>query len=186
MARVIIVHGYNGNPGANWFPWLKNELEKLGVEVTVPQMPNPDTPQLHEWLSTLRNVVGTPDNDTYLVGHSLGCPTILRYLQSLKEGEFVGGALLVAGFAEPHPDMPELDSFTSEYWDDEHIRRSSNLITLISSDNDPRVPLEAGRRMSQRFSAKLTILHDAGHINEKSGHLQVPEILTELRRMINI
>jgi uncharacterized protein len=101
MKRVIIVHGYTGDSSKNWFPWLKAELEKLGVSVTVPQMPNTNAPVLTEWLPHLQATVGAPDTETYLVGHSLGCPTILRYLESLKNGEKTGGALLVAGFAEP-------------------------------------------------------------------------------------
>jgi len=28
MAKIIIVHGWDGSPKHGWFPWLKNELEK--------------------------------------------------------------------------------------------------------------------------------------------------------------
>lgn len=28
MAKVVIVHGYTGNPDVNWLPWLKEELQK--------------------------------------------------------------------------------------------------------------------------------------------------------------
>jgi predicted alpha/beta hydrolase family esterase len=31
MKRVIIIHGWEASPESNWFPWLKNELEKKGI-----------------------------------------------------------------------------------------------------------------------------------------------------------
>ncbi len=39
-------------------------------------------------------LIGNPDNETYLVGHSLGSPTILRYLESLQDDQMIGGGLL--------------------------------------------------------------------------------------------
>lgn len=43
-------------------------------------------------------MVGVPDEQTYFVGHSLGCQAIARYLESLSESIKVGGVVFVAGF----------------------------------------------------------------------------------------
>jgi len=185
MKRVIIVHGYTGHPNKNWFPWLKSELEKLGVEVIVPSMPNTEAPRFSEWLPHLRRVVGNVDLDTYFVGHSLGCPTILRALEGLPESQKAGGAVLVAGFAEPIH-FSELDSFTSEAWNDEKIKQSVSKMVLINSDNDEHVPLEMGERMRDRFNAELVVVNNAGHINEKSGHKAVPFALEELKKIMSL
>ncbi len=80
MKRVIIIHGWEGKPESNWFPWLRNELEKRGVKVEVPEMPDTDHPKESEWVPHLANIIDTPDEHTVLVGHSLGGITILRYL----------------------------------------------------------------------------------------------------------
>ncbi len=183
MKRLIIVHGYTGDPSSNWFPWLKSEAQKLGLAVEVPIMPNTNAPQLDEWLPHLQQVVGTPDEDTYLIGHSLGCATILRYLESLKQGQHIGGAVLVAGFAE-HIHLTELNSFTAESWDDEAIKRATNDLILINSDNDEHVPLEMGERMSDRFGAELVVVHKAGHITERSGYKEAPFIVEQLKKII--
>ena len=41
MKNVIIIHGTEGYPEENWFPWLKKNLEERGYNVTVPQFPSP-------------------------------------------------------------------------------------------------------------------------------------------------
>lgn len=185
MKRVFIVHGYTGFPEKNWFPWLKGELEQLGANVTVPALPHTDAPQFNEWLAALQQVVGEVDEETFFVGHSLGCPTILRLLESLPEGQKAGGAVLVAGFAEPIH-LTELDDFTIDVWDDEKIKQSVAKIVLINSNNDEHVPLEMGERMRNRFNAELVVLHNAGHINEKSGHTTVPFVLEEVKKVAGL
>lgn len=185
MKRVFIVHGYTGYPEKNWFPWLKAELEKLNVQVTVPAMPNTESPQFSEWLPHLQKTVGSVDEETYFVGHSLGCPTILRFLEAMPENQKAGGVVLVAGFAEPIH-FTELNSFTESEWNDEKIQQSVNKIILINSDNDEHVPLAMGERMRNRFNAELVVLNNAGHINEKSGHTTVPFVLDELKKVMGL
>ena len=41
MANIFIIHGTEGYPEENWFPWLKKELEQKGHIVFVPQFPTP-------------------------------------------------------------------------------------------------------------------------------------------------
>jgi len=183
MKKVIVVHGYGGYPEKNWFPWLKEELEKLGAEVVVPAMPNTDEPKLGEWLPHLKEVVGEPSEDVFLVGHSLGCITVLRYLESLGEGQKVGGVILVAGFAEPIH-FTELNPFFEEPIDEERIKKAANFILAINSDNDEHVPLWQGEHIRDRFGAKLVIMKGAGHINEKTGFTTLPVVFEELEKII--
>src|SRR3989338_7383135 len=98
--RVFIIHGWEGSPEANWFPWLKKELESIGVKAEALEMPNTNHPVMSEWIGHLKNVVSEPDENTYLVGHSLGVIAILRYLESLDGEKKIGGVILVAGFPE--------------------------------------------------------------------------------------
>lgn len=184
MKRVFIVHGYGGNPDSNWFPWLKAKLEHVDIVVDVPVMPNTDAPELSQWLLHLQKVVGQLNEETYFVGHSLGCPTILRFLENLNGGEKVGGVVLVAGFAEPIH-FTELDGFTDSSWNDARIQAACNNIVLISSDNDPHVPLVMAERMQDRFNAELVVMPDAKHINGDAGYKELPLIFTELVKIMN-
>lgn len=97
MNRAFIIHGWDDSPAGSWFPWLKKELEKRSVDVHVPIMPDPHHPQIETWVATLAEAVGQPDEQTYLIGHSVGCQTIIRYLSGLANGEKIGGAVLVTG-----------------------------------------------------------------------------------------
>lgn len=166
--RVLIIHGWGGHPGEGWFPWLKRELEARGFAVTVPQMPDPDMPKLPEWLTTLQAAVGTPDTDTFFVGHSLGCYTIAKYLEGLPEGTRVGGAVFVAGFSG-RLNIPELENFYRTPLDWEVIKRRAQRFVAIHSDNDPYVPLERGEEIRDNLGAELIVLPGMKHFSGDEG-----------------
>jgi uncharacterized protein len=180
--RVFIIHGWEGAPESNWFPWLKKELEKKGFQVFVPQMPNADFPKMGEWLSCLREIVGEPDENTFFAGHSLGVIAILRYLESLKVGEKVGGAVFAAGFSEPIG-IGELKNFFAIPIDCEKIKKSAKKIVAINSDNDPYVPLAQGEIMRDKLDAKLIVVPKGDHLNRGNGFFEFPLILEEILKI---
>ena len=54
MVNAFIIHGAGANPESNWFPWLKEQLEGLGVNVCVPEFPIGKQQTLQNWMSKLR------------------------------------------------------------------------------------------------------------------------------------
>lgn len=183
--KVIIVHGWEASPENHWFPWLKSELEKFGCKVSIPSMPNTNHPTMLEWAEHLRHIIGKPNEDTYLVGHSLGSVAILRYLESLAEGEKIGGAVLVAGFLEPI-EYAELDSFFATPFDFEKIRGKIRKIISIHSGNDQVVPIENSQSMKDNLGAEQIIVQNAGHFNEGDGFTEFPIMLQKMRELMNI
>ncbi|VVC00003.1 Serine hydrolase [uncultured archaeon] len=177
--RVFIIHGWEANPGCNWFPWLKAELEHRGFEVFVPAMPNTLFPKPEEWLSHMKKIIGKPDRDTFLVGHSLGVIAILRCLESLGPFEKVGGALLVAG-PDESIGFPEIEAFFHPPVDYAAVKAAAGAIAIINSDTDPYIPLSFGKRMSKKLGAKLVVLHSRGHLNCESDNFMFPEALDEI------
>ncbi len=67
----------------------------------VPQLPGTDSPHIGSWIPALAEAVGLVDQDTYFVGHSMGCQAVVRYLETLPEDTEIGGVVFVAGFFRP-------------------------------------------------------------------------------------
>lgn len=176
IKKVIIVHGWEGSPQANWFPWLKKELEAKGFVVEVPTMPDAMHPALEGWLAHLKKVAGEPNENTYFVGHSLGVITILRYLESLTEDKKVGGIVSVAGFPETIG-YEEINTFFVKPLDYQRVKKAVGKIISIHSDNDPYVPLENGKILKEKLGARLIIMPKAGHLNAEDGFTELPVAL---------
>src|SRR5687767_7920472 len=104
MKRVIIVHGWADDPSQGWIAWLVKQLQEHGVEAVAPAFPDPEKPSTTEWVKVLAEKIGQPDEQTVLVGHSLGVYVVMRYLS--EPGPPLAGAVLVAGGMPTH--RPEL------------------------------------------------------------------------------
>lgn len=178
MKRIILIHGWSANSHANWLPWLKSELQKRGHEVVVPDMPDTDSPLPEKWVNYLAKIIGTPDQDTYLIGHSMGCQTILKYLETTPTP--IGGALFVAGWfylenIEDEDERKFADLWTNVHIDIHKIKKVLPKSTLIISDNDDWGAVEKNKKKFSEFVTKEVVLHNKGHIT----NLQHQEILSE-------
>lgn len=186
MKRVIIVHCWDGYPAYCWYPDTKKTLEAEGFQVLVPEMPETNAPKLSLWLPKLQELVGEPDEETYLVGHSSGCITILRYLEQLKEKQKIGGAVLVAGFTDDLG-YEELKNFFETPIDFEKIKTKANHLVAIHSDNDPYVPLKHGDIFKEKLGAEVIIKHEMGHFSGPADRTEsitsLPEVAEAIRSM---
>lgn len=179
MKRAILVHRWSGGPNDDWRPWLKTELEKLGYQVLVPEMPDTHTPIIEKWVAKLTEVAGTPDKDTYFVGHSIGCQTILRYLETINTA--VGGAVFVAGWFNLENLEDEESKKTAKPWintsiDLNKVKSVLPKSTLIISDNDPYDCFEENKKKFEELGSKIIVLHNAGHITAEDGFTELPQI----------
>lgn len=171
--RVFVIHGWEGYPEEGWRPWLKNELEKRGFAVFIPAMPDTKHPKMNEWLNHLIEVIGTPDKNCYFVGHSLGCITILRYIETLKENQKIGGAVLVAGFTSDLG-YEEIGSFFKEPINWEKIKSHCKRFVAIHSDNDPYVSLHYGKFFKEKLNAEVIVEHNMKHFSVDDGIMVLP------------
>ena len=95
MNKIYIVHCWEGTKDDGWYPWLDEKLSNGENMVYRFNMPNTDTPKIEEWVTFLDKQVDSLDENTYFIGHSIGCQTIMRYLQT-KDVCKIGGILFVA------------------------------------------------------------------------------------------
>lgn len=183
MKRLFIIHGWEGNPQEGWYPWLKQKLEKINFEVCIPQMPNPNNPKLSRWLKKINKIIVNPDKQTFFVGHSLGCITILNYLENLPSKTKVGGAIFVAGFPEPIG-YGELNSFFIKPLNYKKIKTRTKNFIAINSNNDPYVNLRNGKILRDELGAKLIIAKKMKHFSGSEGTIKLPVVLDNLLEII--
>lgn len=186
MKRIFIIHGWSFGPDDNWTPWLKAELERLGYEVTIPAMPDTNEPVIEKWVPYLAEIVGTPDKDTYFVGHSIGCQTILRYLETIDMP--VGGALFVAGWFKLENLEDEETKELARPWTEtpinaEKIKGVLPRSTLIISDNDPYGAFEENKRSFAELGTRIIEINGAGHLTTEDGYAEIPIVIEELRKI---
>jgi len=186
--KVFLIHGWEGNPENCWFPWLKTELENRGFSVIVPSMPNPEAPEIKSWVNYLNSVAGETDENTYFVGHSIGCQAILRYVEQLSQDVKIGGIICVAGFFRLLYLKTEEEKKLAEPWletkiDFEKIKKHTNKIVAIFSDNDPDVDIGDKELFEKYLGAKTIVEHNKGHFNDDAGIKELPILLEELLKM---
>lgn len=188
--RVFVVHGWDGFPDEGWFPWLKAKLEAKGFEVHVPQLPDAGTPQISIWVPALAKAVGRPDEQTFFVGHSMGCQTIARYLETLPIGLVVGGAVFVAGFfkrltnLEDDPAVRSIArSWLSAPIDLAKVRLHLRSSVAIFSDDDPWVPLDNQADFCDVLGSEIVVEHAMKHFSGSTGTVKLPAVREAILRL---
>lgn len=184
MKNAIIIHGTEGHPQENWFPWLKHELEQRGYEVSVPQFPSPPVvaAKLDEWFDVLDDYKDKINEDTLLIGHSLGGVFTLRILEKLEHP--VKGAIMVGA---PIGERPILNydrdvAFSGFDFDWETIKQNASRFVVFQSDDDPYVGIENGKKLAENLGVELNFVPNAGHFNAKAGYTTFPELLAEISK----
>ncbi len=190
--RIFIVHGWGGYPQEGWFPWLKKELENKGFQVFVPQLPDSENPKINTLIPSLAEVVGQSDENTYFVGHSIGCQTIVRYLETLPEKVKIGGAVFVAGFfkqltgLENEPGSEEIVSpWLKTPVNFNKVKTHLDKSIAIFSDNDPYVSLDNQDDFRDKLNSKIVVEHQKGHFSGGNGIFELPIVLDSLLNIIS-
>lgn len=189
MKKVFIIHGWGGNPQEGWFPWVKNELEGRGFTVEVPQLPHADEPRIKNWIPALKEAIGIPDEQTYFVGHSMGCQAIARYLEELPENIKIGGAVFVAGFfkslsgIEDDEDKKISDEWLKTPLNLDQIKKHLQKSVAIFSDNDPYVSLENTEEFENTLKSEIIIEHEKEHFSGRTGTFELPSVRDAILEM---
>jgi len=181
MKRVYIIHGWGLDSNMPWIKWLESELNKRkNVEVHTLDMPNTESPKIEEWVGYLKTKVGIIDDTTYFIGHSIGCQTIMRFLEKLPKSEHIKGCAFVAPWfdiinleddevAIAHPWMNSKINF-------ERLEQHTGNFLAIFSNNDPYVS-EREIKKFRDFGAKVIIKKDEGHFDNTQRIQEVLEFI---------
>lgn len=175
---VYLIHGFTASSKANWFPWLKSELQNNGVELIVPDMPDTNDPHLLPWLQKIEDVAKEINENTIFIGHSLGCITTLQFL--LRKNIKIKGAILVSGFMDENPMVIQkegLSQFVEEPLDVERVKALIPNRVVITAMDDDIVPSVATKKMADRLGAQLIERPNGKHFIDRDGFTKFPEVL---------
>jgi len=171
MKKVYLIHGWGGNSEGGWFDWLKDELKKRKIEVHAFDMPDTDNPKIETWVKYLEEKIPFEDIDekTYFIGHSIGCQTIMRFLEKLPKPKKIGGCIFVAGWFSlinlEQEEMKIARPWVNTKIDFERITRHTNNFLCVFSDDDPYVPLSNEDIFKEKLGAKIMRKKKIGHFD---------------------
>lgn len=181
--KFVILHGTDASHESNWFSWLKNELERLGHDVWVPDLPGAKQPNIARYNKFLLGS-GYDFTGAVLIGHSSGTSAIYGLLQELPDSVTIKSAILVGTF------KGDLG------WDSLHgvdvpfdfvkISTKADRFIVIHSDNDPYCSLEGAKGIATELGAEFILLPGQGHFSKRLDERfhKFPEILEIIEQKI--
>lgn len=185
QSNIFIFHGTGGHPEENWFAWLKNKLEQKGCRVFVPQFPTPEGQSLVSWMNILEPYQNQIDENSVLIGHSLGGLFLLRVLERLprpvKAAIFVATPIGIKPIKNYEGDNNFSNGFNFNW---EKIKLAAKNFVVYHSDNDPYVSLQNGEQLEKNLSVNLNFIPNAGHFNSAAGYDAFKELLQIVLKII--
>ncbi len=153
--HYVLLHGRQGSPEGNLFPWLKSQLEKRGHTVEVPTLPNTNEPHWEEQTEyVLANC--TLDENTVIVGHSFGGVVALRLLErGVKVHRVTLAATPFSGVFLDGKDRDSVSDALKKKFDFETIRKNAKGFVVVSDMDDPVVPSSDGEDLSRNLDCLL-------------------------------
>ena len=177
------MHGWDFNPQMHWYTWLAAELAKKGQTVFVPEMPDTAEPEIEKWVNYLKSQVGDLDEETYFVGHSIGCQTIMRFLEKSDYNGKIGGCVFVAGWIKlANLEGEEVEAIAKPWLttkiDFAKVKSMISRSVVYLSDNDPYDCVKENAKLFWECLGSTFIIEKGkGHFTEDDGVTELPEAL---------
>lgn len=190
MNNYFILHGTGGSPEENWFPWLKNEIEKQGKKCTVPQFPVGDKQSYESWSNELDKYLdkGEINENTIFITHSISPIFIIKYILDHKIQVF--GLVSVSGFNNYYfkGKLKDYNKLTDSFFvsdDTGKVNKYCRFVYCIYSDDDPYIKRRALEAFAIELSAEKCVINSGGHFNRDSGYLRFDKMLEIIKQIDN-
>ncbi len=175
MKRAVFLHGTDGSPEGNWFPWLKAKLEAAGYEVWAPLLPGNDAPNRETYGDFLFGS-GWDFTDNIVVGHSSGAVELLNLLMD-KRCPRIKLAVVVSAWTGGIPHGYPADThifdhlFPPKGFKFRAIRAKADKIVFLHGSDDPYCPVDQGWDLASRLKAPITIVPNGHHLGAQFSEL---------------
>jgi uncharacterized protein len=183
QVKIIFIPG---NGGARidapdvWFPYLKIEFEKLGLEVVARNFPDPIEAKASIWLPFLKNELQADEN-SILIGHSSGAVAAMRYAEQNK---ILGSVLVGACYTDLGEETERISGYFDHPWDWEAINANQQWIIQFSSTDDPFIPIEEPRFIHEKLTTEYYEFTDQQHFGYPNPKTEFPEIVQMVKQKL--
>lgn len=161
MTQYLIVPGLGNSGPEHW----QTYFEKSGDNFLRIEQEEWDAPRCVDWLETIdKKVLQFDLTNVVLIGHSLGCSTIVHWAKKYKRQ--IKGALLVAPSDLEAPQY----TFPATGFTPIPLEKINFRTIVVASADDPWVSLERAKFFAKCWGSELLNIGNAGHINVASGH----------------
>jgi predicted alpha/beta hydrolase family esterase len=162
--KTLILHGWGGSDAPHWQAELASEIAKNYGTVSFPLLDSCHFPSKNRWVKQVKQLLIDFRPDT-VVCHSLannlwmwlceedGMVEVERLFMVSVPSFKTKEKTIKAFFPCPLPN----NIYAKE-------------VQMIVSDNDPWVELSEAKELASHFGVSLSVLENAGHINEDSGY----------------
>jgi len=186
MKRAVLLHGTDGQPSDQWFPWLKSQLEHDGFHVFAPILPENHTPDKDVYASFLKSS-GWDFRNNIMVGHSSGATTVLNLL---SEDWFpaIHTAILVGTFLNEKwtknaawYEPGQFKNLFKERYDYESIKQKSKHFYFVHGDDDPFCDIDDAKTVSEKLNGTFLTIKQGHHLGGSSGVTELPQLFSRLK-----
>lgn len=166
MKRAVILHAMDQTSKGHWYPWLKQELERRGYEVWMPDLPNTDRPDAAEATRFLLSNASWDFQDNLVIGHSSGAVEALFLLQALPPATIVRGAVLISSFDHPVKGMEaQHDRLFPASLNFAKIRQHAQQFLFVHGDDDPWCPQDGAEYLAKQVGSTVVLVPGGKHFS---------------------
>lgn len=177
---VLLLHGHTGSGPRHWQSWLAGELANIGGAVDIPQLTDPDRPDLEVWLGELRHHLDAAPRagERVLLAHSCGALLWLHHAARTAGSDAVPRFDRVLLVAPPGPRWthPDVHGFTPAPLDAGGVRRVAGWTQLVVGEDDETCPVDDAVAMAAALRIDLDVIPGGAHLNTDAGYGPWPAV----------
>lgn len=174
--RFIFIHGNQTEHWSfAWTPWLKQELENLGLETVFETFPDPFKARSVYWLPNLKDVLEAGEHDV-LIGWSSGAVAAMRYAEANK----IKGSILIGPCYTDLGDALEKESgYYDTPWNWAAIKNNQEKIALFYGDDDPYIPQNEFEFIAEKLNPEVFKIAGGEHFIKRQ---EFPELVEYIKK----
>lgn len=180
--KIILIHGNGGGSGSdNWFPYIKNEMQKFGHEVISETFPDPVEAKSSVWLPYIKDVLKA-DGNTIIIGHSSGAVAAMRYAEN---NQLFGSVLVGTCYTDLGEETEKISGYYDAPWQWDNIIKNQNWIIQFASTDDPFIGIEEARHVHDKLKTEYYEYNNYGHFGSSIQEMiEFPELLEALKKKL--